>query len=151
MTTPSLPDLIGMIELFHGLSHQQVAAISAISTRQNFAADTVILEQGAPGDSLYIIGDGQVEVSTRDAAGGIHARLYLGAGQIVGEFALLDGGPRSATIRTDHNGAVLYRVERRPFLELCERDTQLGYLVMRNLALDLAFKVRHRNAEGDAR
>jgi CRP/FNR family transcriptional regulator, cyclic AMP receptor protein len=142
--------MLRAIELFHGLSHAQVAAISAVSTCHAFDADAIILEQGAPGDSLFIIGQGQVEVSTRDANGGTRTRLYLGPGQIVGEFALLDGGQRSATIRADQDGTVLYRIERAPFLALCEQDTRLGYLVMRNLALDLAFKVRHRNAEGDA-
>jgi hypothetical protein len=44
---------------------------------------------------------------------------------------------------------VLYRIERAPFQALCERDPRLGYQVMRNLALDLAFKARHHGAEGD--
>lgn len=148
MSTSTLPAMLGTIELFHGLTPDQVSAICAISTRHEFGPDAVILEQGTAGNSLYIIGEGQVEIGTRDAAGNLHARLYLGPGQIFGEFALLDGGQRSATILADQNGAVLYRIERGPFLALCEQDTRLGYLVMRNLALDLAFKARHRNAEG---
>lgn len=151
LMSTALPDHMPSIELFHGLSTGQVEAISAISTRREFEAGDVILEQGTPGDSLYIIGSGQVEISIRDADGGEHTRLYLGPGQIFGEFALLDGGQRSATIRADESGAVLYQIQRGPFLALCEQDTRLGYLVMRNLALDLAFKVRHRNAEGVGR
>lgn len=150
MSEPDLTEILRMIELFHGLTDAQVAALGAISTRHVFDTESIILEQGAPGDSLYIIGEGQVEVSTRDAGGGTRTRLYLGPGQIVGEFALLDGGERSATIRADQDGTVLYRIEREPFLALCEQDTRLGYLVMRNLALDLAFKARHRNAGGSA-
>lgn len=147
----ALPELLPSVELFHGLSAEQVAAIRAISTRREFSAGAVILEQGTPGDSLYIIGGGQVEIRIRDANGGTHTRLYLGPGQIFGEFALLDGGQRSATIRADEGGAILFQIQRGPFLALCEQDTRLGYLVMRNLALDLAFKVRHRNAEGGGR
>jgi CRP-like cAMP-binding protein len=150
MPEPNLPETLRAIELFHGLSDEQCAAISAISTRHAFSADTVILEQGAPGDSLYIISEGQVEVSIRDATGGTRTYLYLGPGQIVGEFALLDGGQRSATIRADQDGTMLFRIDRAPFLLLCEQDTRLGYVVMRNLALDLAFKGRHRNAGVDA-
>jgi CRP-like cAMP-binding protein len=150
MSHSTLPEMLRAIELFHGLTDAQVTALSAISTRQTFDTDAIILEQGAPGDSLYVIGEGQVEVSTRDAGGGTRTRLYLGPGQIVGEFALLDGGERSATIRVDQDRTVLYRIDRAPFLALCDEDTRLGYLVMRNLALDLAFKARHRNAEGDA-
>lgn len=148
MTSPALPDLLGAIELFHDLTREQVTSISAISIQSEFGPGATILEQGAPGDSLYIIGAGQVEISVRHPGGDSSTRLYLGPGQVFGEFALLDGGQRSATVRADQAGATLYQIEREPFLTLCEQDTRLGYLVMRNLALDLAFKVRHRNAEG---
>ena len=149
MTNLPNPDPLHGIELFHGLTGIQRDAISAIAVRQTYAADDIVLEQGSPGQSLYVILDGQVEVSTRDASGITRTRLFLGSRQIFGEFALLDGGQRSATILADQDGTVLYRIDREPFLALCEQDTRLGYIVMRNLALDLAFKARHRNAKED--
>ncbi len=149
MTETDLHSVLRSIELFHGLTREQIAAVGALCEPLVFERQQVIIEQGAPGDSMYIIAEGQVEVSARDTQGRTRTRLYLGRGQIVGEYALLDGGTRSATISADQDGTVLYRIERAPFQALCERDPRLGYQVMRNLALDLAFKARHHGAEGD--
>ncbi len=76
------------------------------------------------------------------------AVVQLGDGQIVGEMALVDRGPRSATVRVVSDGAVLQVISAGDFLRLCDEDHQLGYLVMRNMAADLSFKLRHRNLAG---
>jgi CRP-like cAMP-binding protein len=63
-------------------------------------------------------------------------------------MALLDRGPRSATVRALTDGALLQGLRREAFLQLCQTDTHLGYIVMRNMAADLAFKLRHRMLTG---
>jgi CRP-like cAMP-binding protein len=59
-------------------------------------------------------------------------------------MGLIDSGARSATVQalTDIR---LYEVDCNRFRGLCETDTDLGYLVMRNIAVDLSFKLRYRN------
>jgi CRP-like cAMP-binding protein len=54
-------------------------------------------------------------------------------------------GPRSATVRCSADASQLYVLRRNDFIRLCEQDTDIGYKVMRNLAADLSFKLRHRN------
>jgi CRP-like cAMP-binding protein len=60
-------------------------------------------------------------------------------------MSLIDSGLRSATVRCTSDGSELYVIRRDDFVELCEQDTDIGYIVMRNLAAELSFKLRHRN------
>ncbi len=141
--------LLRAIPLFAGLTDDQLAQIVAIAQQETYSAGETILSQYAPGDYMYLIAEGQVQVSINPTKTQPPAALYLGPGQIFGEVALLDRGTRSANVVADEDGTVLYRLEREPLEQLCHTDTQLGYVLMRNLALDLAFKLRHSNAAGN--
>jgi len=134
------------IELFRGLNDSQLERIAAISRREDYNEGDVILKQDAEGDTMYIIAQGQVEISVQ-VKGTSRLAIYLGEGQVFGEVALLDYGHRSATVTADEDNTVVYSVARDSFENLCMSDHLLGYLVMRNLALDLSFKLRHRNTD----
>jgi CRP-like cAMP-binding protein len=69
----------------------------------------------------------------------------LGTGQIIGEMALVDRGPRSATVRAIHTPTIVQVIRHADFHQLCQENTQIGYTVMYNIAADLSFKLRHRN------
>ena len=140
--------LIQQIEVFHGLSDTQLERVASIIQRESFSGGETIIEQDAPGDSMYMIGQGQVEVLKRDSRGVNRTALFLGEGQVFGELALLDQGLRTATVIADEDPTLLYSLTREAFEGLCHADTGLGYLMMRNLALDLAFKLRHQNLDG---
>jgi CRP-like cAMP-binding protein len=71
----------------------------------------------------------------------------LGQGQIFGEMALVDRGARSATVHCVEDGTVLYVIPRQAFWALCDGNHHIGYVVMRNIAADLSFKLRHRNLQ----
>lgn len=135
------------IELFKGLNDSQLTRLTAISQRESFDEGDVILKQDAAGDRMYIIVKGQVVINVFDGKGNSRLALYLGEGQVFGEVALLDYGGRSATVTADEDGTVVYAIARDSFDNLCMSDHLLGYLVMRNLALDLSFKLRHRNTD----
>ncbi|NDJ62566.1 MAG: cyclic nucleotide-binding domain-containing protein [Chloroflexi bacterium] len=137
--------LMVQIELFRGLTEAQIDKLVAISQREVYPANATILNHNMPGDNLYIIVSGEVAVLKRGAAGQFYPALYLGEGQIFGEVALLDQGTRSAAITAVQADTVVYALGRQAFDALCQSDLALGFHVMRNLALDLAFKLRHRN------
>ena len=143
---PELLHTMKSVELFRGLNDTQLQRIAAISRRETFNQGQIILQQDASGgDKMYIIAQGQVEISIQDPKGNSRLALYLGEGQVFGEVALLDYGSRSATVTADEDNTVVYSLARDSFDNLCMSDHLLGYLVMRNLALDLTFKLRHRN------
>jgi len=66
---------------------------------------------------------------------------------VFGEMALVDRGARSATVRCVEDGTVLYVIPRKDFWALCDNDHHIGFIVMRNIAFDLSFKLRHRNLQ----
>ncbi|HOS59201.1 MAG TPA: ATPase, T2SS/T4P/T4SS family, partial [Syntrophorhabdaceae bacterium] len=61
--------------------------------------NTAIVREGAPGDAMFIIKDGKVDVKKREQSTGIDMTIAsLGGGACFGEMALLTGNPRSATV-----------------------------------------------------
>ncbi len=129
------------VELFRGLDANELQALADICTKESFNADATIMERGQQGDKMYIIGGGQVEVLIDEQT----PLLFLGAGQVFGEMALVDEGERSASIIAVEDDTLIYSMPNSSFVKLCRSNTQLGYKMMRNIAQDLSFKLRHRN------
>jgi CRP-like cAMP-binding protein len=144
-TEVELIELLKGVELFAGLSDAQLRRLAAISRPVRYKDSEIIFAQGDEGDQLYIIREGQVEVTIGDDPETARSAVYLGRGQIFGEMALIDYGKRSATIRCVSNDAIIDTIKREDFNQLCAADTAIGYMVMRNLASDISFKLRHRN------
>lgn len=142
-----LAKILKGVELFRGLNVEQLERLAAISQQEVYNADQVIFDQGTPGHKMYVITSGEVEIRIRDGKGGKHTTLFLGQGQIFGEMALLDQGDRSAAVIACQDNTILYSISSSDFLNLCTSDTALGYIMMRNMAIDLSFKLRHRNLD----
>ena len=70
--------------------------------------------------------------------------VNLGTGQIFGEMSLVDRGARSATV-TAASDAVLQVIPHEAFLQLCEKDNHIGFIVMRNLAAEMSLRLRYHN------
>lgn len=139
-------------EVFAGLPEAKIEQIVSIGHTATFRAGETIIAAGEPSDDLYLVQQGMVEVLV--ASGGIvdipgapemKPVVQLGQGQVFGEMALIDQGTRSATIRALEDPTVLFVVPRAAFWALCEADHHIGFIVMRNIACDLSFKLRHRN------
>jgi len=134
------------LDIFQGLDDADVARVADLCRAQIVPAGDVIVTIGEAAEMFYLVREGTVEISTQrpndPAADGVC--LTLGRGQMFGEMALVDRGARSATARalTD---VLMYVIPCDQFLDLCEQCPRLGYVVMRNIAADLSFKLRQRN------
>ncbi len=85
--------------LLAGIPPEQLAGALQKMVARRFPAGSAILREGEPGDALYLITDGQVEVETRDEMGERVSLAVLGAGDFFGEVSLLTSVPRTATVR----------------------------------------------------
>jgi signal transduction histidine kinase len=84
--------------LFADLEEADFERIFAMAEPVSVAAGGTLLEEGAPGDSLFVVLRGELEIARRE--GGREVVLATrGAGDFVGELSLLQGAPRSATAR----------------------------------------------------
>lgn len=140
-----ITQLLKYSSLFRGLNETQLQRVAALARSEIYNAHDLIFSQDTPGDKMYIVGQGQVEVRVRDENGQPHSALYLGQGQIFGEMALIDQGTRSASVIAAQNQTTVYYIVSEDFSALCQQDTGIGYIMMRNIALDLSFKLRHQN------
>lgn len=139
--------LLSGVSICSGLNSDQLARLAAISRLETYNTDAVIFKQGAAGDKVYIVTRGQVEIRIDHGNPDQPSALYLGAGEIFGEMALLDQGTRSATVLAVEDNTELYAISSRDFMTLCQQDTALGFIMMRNMALDLSFKLRRNNLD----
>jgi cAMP-dependent protein kinase regulator len=77
---------------------QLAGALEKMAARR-FPAGITILQEGEPGDSLYLITEGRVQVETQDDAGEQVLLGSLGPGDFFGEISLLTSRPRTATVK----------------------------------------------------
>ncbi|MBI3358044.1 MAG: FAD-dependent oxidoreductase [Nitrospirae bacterium] len=110
---------------------------------ERFEAGDTIIQQGDIGDRMYIITEGEVEVSKKDSAERQTVLATLGPGEYFGEMALLSKQPRSATVRGRTKGT-LVGVKRADFAALLAYFPDL-YERFQNLAEQRLNTIKHKN------
>ena len=103
-------DLAGRLRetnLFSGLSVGEAAVLGTFMERVESENGEVIIHQGDTSDCLFLIESGKVEVQTFSRAGDKISLATLGAGDFVGEIALLTGAPRTADVVVVEPAALL--------------------------------------------
>jgi len=92
-----------------------------------------IVKQGEPGDALYIVRDGFVQVSRQEPDGTENVLAYLRAGDFFGEMALFETGVRWASVLTAGK-CELIKIGRDEFLDLCRRFPEIEVEVRKVIA-----------------
>jgi len=90
-------ELVLDLPLLARLPEAEVRALASRAQVHEHPAGTVIFQEGDPGDSLHIVVQGSVRVVVMSASGEEATVALLGPGECVGDLALLDGRPRSAS------------------------------------------------------
>lgn len=89
---------LGRCILFAGLEPGQIDVVATGLRTRRFRRGEVLFHQGDPGDSLFVIAAGSVKVVLPSESGDEAILSTLRPGGFLGELALLDGAPRSATV-----------------------------------------------------
>lgn len=147
MSEVSLSDLQES-SLFKGLSEAEIKALEKIFTPRRIAEGKTIFIENMPGESLYLIKQGTVKISRMLAEGDEQVLIVLGAEDVFGEMAVLDGGKRSATARIAEE-AILYGLSRSDFEKLGQQNPRLGLKFALNIIR--IFSGRIRNSQKDYR
>ncbi len=147
-----LTDILRRVELFNGLTASELAEVVSICEEKRLKQGDNITTQGKLEDEIYIITEGLVEIILEETKREPRKIVVnLGEGQIIGEMSLVDQGPRSASARAAVDPTLVQVIRRPAFEMLCEANARIGYVVMRNIASDLSFKLRHRNLSDGGR
>jgi uncharacterized membrane protein len=112
--------LLSEIPFFSLLDDQERAALAERLDIVQFPADHVIFNRGDPGDALYVVVKGVVEMWFKNDTGERIVLETARAGDFFGELSLLDGGPRttSALVREECEALVVDRGDLDEFLHL---------------------------------
>src|SRR5437016_11451638 len=122
------------VKLFAELSNDSLIKLGSCLKIAEFPPTEVIVREGAPGVSMYIIKSGMVEVRKKDPTTGIDFLVaQLSAGAAVGEMSLLTGKPRSATVTTVQP-TVVFTLTRANFRNLLTQHPEISLGLARILA-----------------
>lgn len=88
------------VNLFKSLSDKALLDLAAITIEQTIPARTIVFKEGDKGDALYIVKSGKVNVLKRNSAGIDSVLVALPKGAVIGDMAIIDEQPRSASIAT---------------------------------------------------
>lgn len=119
------------VPLFKLLDESERADLARALERQSVAAGETIFNFGEPGDSMYIVYSGRVELLIKDTTGAKIVLTVCGANEIFGELSLFDGGARTATAVSLEESELLV-LDRDELISFLRRhpDASLDFLAM---------------------
>ena len=126
-------DLLRHLTLFSELETAERELIVGASRRLRFPKNNIVFHEGEPGDFLLILIKGRVRVMLFGETGQEAIINILEPPALLGEVALLDEAPRSATVVTVE-AAEFLQITRAPFLALIKKHPGIAIKIMKGLA-----------------
>ena len=117
------------VPLFAGLAKEEQQTLCAAMKLETIEANQPIFWRGDLGDSLYLVNSGKVAVSVPNEQGEHVTLDYLGPGGFFGEISLLDGGPRTASVRTTERSQ-LYVLMREDFHRIIQKRPDVAIEIL---------------------
>ncbi|MGB7338157.1 MAG: cyclic nucleotide-binding domain-containing protein [Phototrophicaceae bacterium] len=148
----SVASILSHADIFDEFTSIQLELVSSICDERHYQAGDVIFEENTVGNEMYVIASGEVDIQVDPAlignkSDGSFTIATFRRGQVFGEVALVDEGLRSASAHCSQNDTHLVVIPRERLMLLCDQYSTLGYKLMRNLAADLAMKIRHTDLQ----
>ena len=133
-------------DLFHGLDEYQIKSLFTCMLELSVQEGQRIFSAGDVGEELYLVRKGSVQVLLPLKGTTFHHLATVGRGDFFGEVSFLDHSPRSTNIEAKE-ATDLYVLSRSNFNEQSRMDPVLGVQVFARLALTIAKRLRHTDAE----
>ncbi|SHL43383.1 Crp/Fnr family transcriptional regulator [Roseibium suaedae] len=123
-----------------GLSADLAEQLASLARPMKIPAGTILFENGDPGNGCYAVLEGSLKVSILSVEGDEQLLAVLGPGDLVGELALLDGRPRSATVSALKEARLAF-IDKAAF----ERFADENPAVYRHMLAIVSKRLRHSN------
>ncbi|MAG30008.1 MAG: cAMP phosphodiesterase [Deltaproteobacteria bacterium] len=121
------------IPLFGRVSEGDLEELATHLIERRFPKNATVVEEGLPGDYMYVIRQGRVKVTKASEDGREKIMNFLEAGAFFGDMALLGDETRSASVKTLEE-SVLLALSRRDFIDLIRQSPDLSLAVIEELA-----------------
>ena len=122
-----LADMVARISFLRELGATTIAEVARLLRPQEVSAGTVVMRRGQPGDCMFFIVSGRLEVQVEPRP------VMLGDGDFVGEMALITGEPRTATVIAREHSELL-ALDLADFRELAGRYPELANAIQKEAA-----------------
>jgi len=120
------------IPLFSAVSDDDLDAVASLLIERRFPKNKTIVEEGLPGDYMYVVREGRVKVTKLSGDGREKILEMLDEGSFFGDMSLLDGAPRSASVKTLTETRI-FALSRADFLSLLRSSPDLAMAVIQVL------------------
>ena len=124
--------------LFEGLPDDALKALAEKVSSQTLKKDEKLFEKGDVGDALYMIDEGLLNIVTEDKQGGTLILNQCGPGETIGEMALFDKEPRSASVVAKTDAHIL-ALKQDAFFDLLEENPKAAQILIRSISSRLRF------------
>jgi CRP/FNR family transcriptional regulator, cyclic AMP receptor protein len=142
----SVIDVLRECLIFHKLSRRELKKISNIIYERKYAAGEHLFEKGQPGAAMFIIKKGRIKVVATDRDGGEWEFATLEAEDFVGELALLDDSPRSASARAvEYTEALAFF--REDLYKLLDTNPEIASKIFKELAIIIGQRLKASNEQ----
>ena len=121
-------ELLRNVPLFSGLSAKELMSLSRLMDEVDLKPGTVIIREGNTGGEFFIVIEGTIEVKRKG-----RRLARLGPGDYLGEIALIDHGPRTATAMVETDARLLVLASRE-FHSMLASDPRIENKILRTLA-----------------
>jgi HEAT repeat protein len=122
------------VPIFANLSPEDLRRVALVSRERLFSPNEIICYEGDPGDELYIVVSGRVQVLVGFGEAGAKTVAVMGEGEAVGEVAILDDVPRTATLRAYGGPVRLLTLGADEFKRILRERPELAIEVIRVLS-----------------
>ncbi|KJS65877.1 MAG: hypothetical protein JL50_13710 [Peptococcaceae bacterium BICA1-7] len=103
------------VPIFKDISPESIIKLAQLARLSQYDQGATIFREGDPGDCLYIIASGKVDILAGRPGGEEIKLRTMNPGEVFGEMALLDGLPRSASVKVCAGKAILFCINRTDF------------------------------------
>jgi anti-anti-sigma regulatory factor len=131
------------VPLLRDLTSEQIGRLGAWLEPVAWPAGHVVFRHGDPGSCLYLVTRGRASVHLRHDDEGIRLATFA-AGAVFGELALLDRGPRSATVTVDED-LTGFGLSEASFNALCQEQPDIAIKLLSALGRELSVRIRYAN------
>jgi CRP-like cAMP-binding protein len=129
--------LLGSVQLFEGLSKKDLRHLAESGRVVSFNPGHEVTTDGASGVSFHLVLEGGADVEVRG-----HHRATLSRGASFGEISMIDGGPRTATVRVTDQGLTTFALSSWEFNGILEENPSIA----RDLLKVLCARIRAAEA-----